>query len=76
MTSATDPSNQQFGVKPMPDDFGLMTYDPAYANTASCRSSITYIDGGKGILRHRGYPIEQLAERWRVGAAQLHRLNE
>jgi len=44
------------------DDFGLMTYDPAYANTASCKSTITYIDGDKGILRHRGYPIEQLAE--------------
>src|ERR671932_863617 len=44
------------------DDFGLMTYDPAYMNTASCRSSITYIDGDAGILEYRGYPIEQLAE--------------
>jgi citrate synthase len=44
------------------DDFGLMTYDPAFTNTASCRSSITYIDGDKGILEYRGYPIEQLAE--------------
>jgi citrate synthase len=44
------------------DDFGIMTYDPAYMNTASCRSSITYIDGDKGILEYRGYPIEQLAE--------------
>jgi citrate synthase len=44
------------------DDFGLMVYDPAFLNTASCRSSITYIDGDKGILRYRGYPIEQLAE--------------
>ncbi|MEZ4637526.1 MAG: citrate synthase [Caldilineaceae bacterium] len=44
------------------DDFGMMTYDPAYTNTASCKSSITYIDGDKGILRYRGYPIEQLAE--------------
>jgi citrate synthase len=44
-------------------DFGLMTYDPAFTNTASCRSSITYIDGDKGILEYRGYPIEQLAER-------------
>jgi len=43
-------------------DFGLMAYDPAYKNTASCRSAITYIDGDKGILRYRGYPIEQLAE--------------
>lgn len=41
---------------------GLMSYDPSYLNTASCRSEITYIDGGKGILRYRGYPIEQLAE--------------
>ncbi|MGB9454904.1 MAG: citrate synthase [Bryobacteraceae bacterium] len=46
-----------------PDDFGLMTYDPAFMNTASCRSSITFIDGDKGILRYRGYPIEQLAEK-------------
>src|SRR5215203_7479587 len=43
-------------------DFGLMTYDPAYTNTASCRSAITYIDGDRGILEYRGYPIEQLAE--------------
>jgi citrate synthase len=43
-------------------DFGLMVYDPAYMNTASCRSSITYIDGDAGILQHRGYPIEQLCE--------------
>src|SRR4051812_4448080 len=45
------------------DDFGLMTYDPAFTNTASCRSAITFIDGDKGILEYRGYPIEQLAER-------------
>ena len=44
------------------DDFGMMSYDPAFMNTASCRSAITYIDGDKGILRYRGYPIEQLAE--------------
>jgi citrate synthase len=44
------------------DDFGLMTYDPAFMNTASCRSAITFIDGDKGILEYRGYPIEQLAE--------------
>ena len=43
-------------------DFGLMSYDPAYMNTASCRSAITYIDGDAGILQHRGYPIEQLCE--------------
>src|SRR5688572_12254810 len=44
------------------DDFGMMTYDPAFMNTAACRSSITYIDGDKGVLLYRGYPIEQLAE--------------
>jgi len=49
-------------IKTGPEDFGLMTYDPAYMNTASCRSAITFIDGDKGILRYRGYPIEQLAE--------------
>jgi citrate synthase len=43
-------------------DFGLMAYDPAYTNTASCRSAITYIDGDRGVLEHRGYPIEQLCE--------------
>jgi citrate synthase len=45
------------------DDFGMMSYDPAFTNTASTLSTITYIDGAKGILRYRGYPIEQLAER-------------
>ena len=50
-------------MKTGPDDFGLMTYDPALMNTASCRSAITYIDGDRGILRYRGYPIEQLAEK-------------
>src|ERR1039457_6630773 len=49
-------------IKTGPDDFGLMTYDPAFMNTASCRSAITFLDGDKGILRYRGYPIEQLAE--------------
>ncbi|MEX2153439.1 MAG: citrate synthase, partial [Gemmatimonadaceae bacterium] len=49
-------------IKVEPDDFGLMTYDPAFMNTASCKSAITFIDGDKGILRYRGYPIEQLAE--------------
>ncbi len=49
-------------IKTAPDDFGLMTYDPAYMNTAECKSTITYIDGDKGILEYRGYPIEQLAE--------------
>jgi citrate synthase len=48
-------------VKVSEDDFGLMTYDPAFMNTAACRSAITFIDGDRGILRYRGYPIEQLA---------------
>src|SRR5512143_1076404 len=50
-------------IKVDQQDFGLMAYDPAFMNTASCRSRITYIDGDKGILRYRGYPIEQLAEK-------------
>ncbi|MDP1676211.1 MAG: citrate synthase [Bacteroidota bacterium] len=50
-------------IKLSEDDFGLMTYDPAFMNTASCKSAITFIDGDKGILRYRGYPIEQLAEK-------------
>jgi citrate synthase len=49
-------------IKVDEDDFGLMTYDPAYMNTASCRSAITYLDGDAGVLEYRGYPIEQLAE--------------
>jgi citrate synthase len=49
-------------IKVEADDFGLMSYDPAFMNTASCKSAITFIDGDKGILRYRGYPIEQLAE--------------
>ncbi len=49
-------------IKTGDEDFGLMAYDPAYTNTASCRSAITYIDGDAGILQHRGYPIEQLCE--------------
>ena len=49
-------------IKVDPDEFGMMTYDPGYGNTAACKSAITYIDGDKGILRYRGYPIEQLAE--------------
>ena len=50
-------------IKTGTDDFGLMTYDPAFMNTASCHSAITFIDGDKGILRYRGYPIEQLADK-------------
>ena len=49
-------------IKVSDDDFGLLTYDPGYSNTASCKSSITFVDGEKGILRYRGYPIEQLAK--------------
>jgi citrate synthase len=48
-------------IKTSEDDFGLLSYDPAFMNTASCRSAITFIDGDKGILRYRGYPIEELA---------------
>ncbi|MDZ7289661.1 MAG: citrate synthase [candidate division KSB1 bacterium] len=50
-------------IKVNEEDFGLMSYDPAFMNTASCQSKITFIDGDKGILRYRGYPIEQLAEK-------------
>ena len=50
-------------IKVNEDDFGMMSYDPAYTNTASCSSRITLVDGEKGILRYRGYPIEQLAEK-------------
>jgi citrate synthase len=50
-------------MKVSEDDFGLMTYDPAYTNTASCRSAITFLDGEAGVLEYRGYPIDQLAEK-------------
>ena len=50
-------------IKASEEDFGLLTYDPGYTNTASCKSSVTFLDGEKGILRYRGYPIEQLAEK-------------
>src|SRR6266496_1304394 len=49
-------------IKEGEDDPGLLSYDPAFLNTASCRSAITFIDGEEGILRYRGYPIEELAE--------------
>src|SRR4051812_6918520 len=49
-------------IKVSEDDFGLMSYDPAFSNTASCRSSVCFIDGEEGILEYRGYPIEQLCE--------------
>src|SRR5205814_1089501 len=50
-------------IKVVPDDFGMMSYDPAFSNTALCRSTVTFIDGDKGILRYRGYSIEELAEK-------------
>ncbi|MCH8029758.1 MAG: citrate synthase [Candidatus Dadabacteria bacterium] len=50
-------------IKVNEGDFGMMSYDPSFSNTAACKSSITFIDGEKGVLKHRGYPIEQLAER-------------
>src|SRR3954454_12368937 len=50
-------------IKVNADDFGMMTYDPAFTNTASCHSAITYIDGDKGILRYRGYDVADLAEK-------------
>src|SRR3954452_14368898 len=50
-------------VKVDADDFGLMTYDPAFMNTASCRSAVTYLDGDQGVLEYRGYPIQQRAGR-------------
>jgi citrate synthase len=50
-------------IKVKDDDFGMMLYDPAFTNTASCTSRITYIDGDRGILEYRGYPIEELAEK-------------
>ena len=50
-------------IKTAEDDFGLLAYDPGFTNTASCRSNITFVDGERGILRYRGYPIEQLAEK-------------
>ena len=49
-------------IKVSGDDFGLLSYDPAFMNTASCRSAITYIDGEKGSLRSRGYPVDELAD--------------
>ena len=51
------------GIKVDEDDFGLMSYDPGFKNTASTKSSITYLNGEKGILRYRGYPIEEIAEK-------------
>jgi citrate synthase len=62
ITDETIPAVALRKIKVAEEDFGLMTYDPAFMNTASCRSAITYIDGDKGILRYRGYPVDQLAD--------------
>jgi citrate synthase len=62
ISDGTIPTAALRNIKTGEDDFGLMGYDPAFMNTASCRSKITFIDGDKGILHYRGYPIEQLAE--------------
>ena len=62
ITDGTVRSTDFRQIKVADDDFGLMTYDPAFMNTASCRSEITFLDGDDGILEYRGYPIEQLAE--------------
>jgi citrate synthase len=62
ITDGTVRSTDFRQIKVEEDDFGLMTYDPAYMNTASCRSEVTYLDGENGVLEYRGYPIEQLAE--------------
>ena len=63
ITNDTINAMQLRQIKVNDDDFGMMSYDPAFKNTASTKSTITYIDGDKGILRYRGYPIEQLAEK-------------
>ncbi len=63
ITDNTIRANDLRQIKVADDDFGLMTYDPSFMSTAACRSNITFIDGDKGILRYRGYPIEQLAEK-------------
>jgi citrate synthase len=62
ITDSTVRASDLRQIKVDEDEFGMMSYDPAFMNTASCRSSITYIDGEAGILQHRGYPIEQLCE--------------
>src|SRR3954451_17806226 len=51
------------GIKGSEDDFGVVTYDPSFTNTAACRSEICFIDGEAGVLEYRGYPIEELCER-------------
>ncbi|MGZ6709621.1 MAG: citrate synthase [Solirubrobacteraceae bacterium] len=63
VTDGTIRATELRKIKVSEDDFGVMAYDPAYMNTASCRSAITYLDGENGVLEYRGYPIEQLAEK-------------
>jgi len=60
---ASIPAKELRKIKASDDDFGLVTYDPGFTTTASCRSGITFIDGERGILRYRGYPIQELAEK-------------
>ncbi|HTA15225.1 MAG TPA: citrate/2-methylcitrate synthase, partial [Solirubrobacteraceae bacterium] len=62
ITDSTVRASDLRQIKVQESEFGLMSYDPAYMNTASCRSAITFIDGEQGILQHRGYSIEQLCE--------------
>ena len=59
---AAIPAKELRAIKASDTDFGMLSYDPGFTNTASCKSAVTFIDGEKGILRYRGYPIEQLAE--------------
>jgi citrate synthase len=63
ITNGTIHASDLRQIKTGSADFGIMSYDPAFMNTASCTSRITYIDGDAGILEYRGYPIEQLAEK-------------
>ena len=60
---AAIPAAELRKIKVSENDFGLITYDPGYTNTGSCKSSITFVDGQRGLLRYRGYPIDQLAEK-------------
>jgi hypothetical protein len=68
---STIKANSLRQIKVDADEFGMMTYDPGYDNTASCKSRITYIDGDKGILRYRGYPIEQLGRTEHLSGGRL-----
>jgi citrate synthase len=63
ITDSTIKAMELRQIKVTDDEFGMLSYDPAFMNTASCRSKVTFIDGGKGILRYRGYPIEQIADK-------------